>query len=292
MSLLDGGKINMPVNIKFFNTGYCTHPEKIAIKGGSSEPCKFYALFALIEHSKYGLILYDTGYSSRFYAETKVFPFNIYAKITPVYFEDEDSAISQLRNIGINPEDINLVILSHFHADHIGAISDFLKSNYLCFKSAYEDIKNKKGLSALKKGFIPNFIPRDFLSRVKYVDDYEKIELPSELSPFKYGYDICGDRSVISVELEGHAKGQQGVFIQSDKGSYFLISDACWLSKSYRELILPHPIANLAFSNKKAYKDNLERIHSLHKNNPKVNIIPSHCPEVRQKFVQEGENNA
>ena len=44
------------------------------------ENIKFHALFAIINHPKLGWILFDTGYTKRFYEETK----NIQIKYTQI----------------------------------------------------------------------------------------------------------------------------------------------------------------------------------------------------------------
>lgn len=277
----------MPIKIKFFSAGYCTHPEKIAIKGGCSKSVKFYATFALIQHPQFGYILFDTGYSERFYTETRHFPFNIYAKITPVYFKEENSAAFQLRLSGINPDDIKLIILSHFHADHIGGVKDFPNTEFLCFKSAYEEIKGKKSLAALKKGFLPGLLPADFELRLKFADSINKINISEDYSPFETGFDVFDDRSLIAVDVSGHSKGQLGLIINTDNNVCFLIGDACWRSRSYREFVLPHPLATLLLGNKQKYMSTLKKIYELHKKRPDIKIIPSHCSEILELIKME-----
>lgn len=282
----------MPVKVNFFSAGYCTHPEKIVIKGGSSKPVKFYATFVLIEHPEKGLILFDTGYSERFYTETKNFPFNIYAKITPVYFKEENGTAFQLRQSGINPGDIKLIILSHFHADHIGGVKDFPNAEFLCYKSAYEEIKGKKSLAALKKGFLPGLLPCDFELRLKFANSLNKINISEDYSPFETGFDVFDDRSLIAVDISGHSEGQSGLFINTGNEIYFLVADACWLSKSYQKFILPHPLADIAFSCKKEYLSTLKKLHELYKKRPDINIMPSHCPEFLKKIIDKRGANA
>ena len=65
----------MQLNINFLDAGYCTHPECITIKGVRYKNKIYPAMIIHIEHPKFGHILYDTGYSSRFAEETKSYPF-------------------------------------------------------------------------------------------------------------------------------------------------------------------------------------------------------------------------
>ncbi len=283
----------MTVKVTFLQAGYCTHPEAIVIRDGSWKISQFPALFALIVHPTKGVILFDTGYSHRFFQETRSFPFRLYAMTTPVYFQPEDSALSQLQQQGFEQKDINYIIISHFHADHIGGLQDFPQSSFFCFNSGYEAIKNRQGIKALKAGFLSGLLPSDFEERVIFVETQNKVSLPPEYFPFQEGFDLLGDGSLLAVELSGHAIGQLGLFfVDINHQSYFLIADSCWLSRAYQEFIEPHPIANLIFSSRQEYLKTLSKINQLHKLNPDIKIIPSHCPIMaRELSINSHLNN-
>jgi glyoxylase-like metal-dependent hydrolase (beta-lactamase superfamily II) len=277
----------MALKVKFFQGGYCTHPEAIVIKGGHWKNIKFPALFALITHPELGFILFDTGYSNRFFTETRYFPLKIYALITPVYFQPEDSAVYQLKQIEIEPKDIKYIMISHFHADHVGGLLDFPNAQFICFNSAYKAVKDRRGISALKAGFLSELLPSDFEQRVIFIENKKETSLPSEYAPFNTGFDILGDNSILAVELPGHVTGQLGVFFTDiNNQKYCLIADACWLSRSYQEFIKPHSIANLIVANKQKYVDTLSKIYQLHKLNPQLKIIPTHCLKTWEELQQ------
>ena len=122
----------MQLKVNFFQAGYCTHPEAIVMRDRPWKIMEFPSIVALISHPQIGSILFDTGYSNRFFQETSSFPFRLYALTTPVYFQDEDSAAYQLEKEGIQPETIQSIIISHFHADHIGGLGDFPQANFIC----------------------------------------------------------------------------------------------------------------------------------------------------------------
>ncbi|MTJ15065.1 MBL fold metallo-hydrolase [Anabaena sp. UHCC 0187] len=275
----------MPLKVTFFQAGYCTHPEAIVVQDGRWKTTNFPSLFALISHPQIGAILFDTGYSDRFFQETSSFPFRLYAFTTPVYFQPEDSAVYQLQKAGIEPEAVKYIIISHFHADHIGGLKDFPNAQFICFNSAYQAVKYRRGINALKAGFLSGLLPSDFEQRVIFVEDKQTVSLLPKYAPFTTGFDLLGDGSLIAVELPGHATGQLGLFfIDADHHNYFLIADACWLSRAYQEFIKPHPITNLIFANKQEYVDTLSKIHQLHKLNPELKIIPTHCLKTWQEL--------
>ena len=276
------------MKITFFKAGYCIHPEAIAIKGGSWKTIKFPSLFALIRHPEFGVILYDTGYSHRFFEETCNFPYRLYSLITPVIFKSEDSAVSQLQKEGIKPEDIKYIIISHFHGDHIGGLKDFPNAQFICFQSAYNSVKDYKGIKAVKAGFLSGLLPSDFEKRVIFIETKSTISLPSKYTPFNIGVDVFGDSSIIAVNLSGHVIGQLGLFlVDYNNQNYFLIADACWLSRSYEEFIKPNLLTNLIFTSKQEYEDTLWKIYQLHKLNPDIKIIPTHCQKTWYKINSE-----
>ncbi|BBM82074.1 MBL fold metallo-hydrolase [Candidatus Uabimicrobium amorphum] len=274
--------------LKIFHAGYCTHPEHIILRNKNRKDIPFPAMFALIMHPQRGPMLFDTGYSERFFSETKRFPSSIYRRITPVHFSEKDAAAHQLQQYGVAAKDIQYVVISHFHADHIAALGDFPNAKYIYLAKAFDDVRNRKGISALIRAFLPGLIPRDFMERSITIDRKPPVELPLDYIPFRWGWDLCEDMSVIAVELPGHAVGQIGLFINTDvKTRYFLIADACWLQQSYQQNIMPHPITRLLFADYKEYRKTLEKIHQIYLERPQLHIIPSHC----MKTVTQHEHN-
>lgn len=281
----------LPVKLTLFEGGYCHQLEALAMRGGQWRVCQFASIFGLIEHPNYGYILYDTGYSDRFHEETRHFPFKLYALTTPITISQEATAKSQLAMRNIAAEDINYIFISHFHADHISGLKDFPNAKLICFKTAYEAVRNKRGFQACKRGFIPRLLPDDFLLRVIFVDEQPTVGLSEEYYPFTIGHDIFRDGSLLAIDLPGHAIGQMGLLLSTpDNGKFFLIADACCFSKSYREYRPSHPITRIIHSDYKSYQKTLFNLHQLYQNNSEIKIIPSHCSEVREQIQARGSN--
>lgn len=281
------------VKVTWLKTGYCTHPEAIALRGGRWQTVQFPALVALIQHPTFGNILFDTGYSERFFRETQHWPNRLYALITPTYLQPEESAVQQLQQRGISPESIRYIVISHFHADHIGGLADFPNAKFICAQSAYEAVKQQKGLGAVKAGFLEGLLPSNFEQQVEFVEHKPIVNaLPGY---FETGFDLFGDRSLIAIELPGHATGQIGLIfvektnvektnVEKTEQCYFLVADACWSSRAYQEFVSPHPIAQLIFSNPAAYRSTLQKLHQLHKTHPEIRIIPTHCADFWREY--------
>lgn len=268
------------MQIDILHAGYCTAPEHIAIRGGRWRAIRFPAMFALLRHPQFGAMLFDTGYSYRFFDETKRFPGRLYRWMTPVTLREEDLVVNQLPAFGLKPADISHVFISHFHADHIASLPDLARSRYVYLPHAFSGFRNSKPAEDLKHAFLRGLIPSDFDARSRKVDMAKPILLSREYAPFTTGYDLLGDQSVIGVELPGHAHGQMGVFARGDLGRvFFFVADAAWLKRSIVENRPPHKIADLLFPNPKVYRETLGKLQAYYLTHPDTHIIPSHCEE-------------
>lgn len=275
------------MKIEFFDGGYCYHPECVAIKSGSHKSVKFPAICALITHPTKGRILFDTGYSEHFFHATQKFPYSIYAKVTPVMVEEADKISQKLKKQGINSSDIDYVVLSHFHADHIGGLKEFTESKYLYTQSSYDILKDKTGLKALLKGFLPGLIPDNFVENSLPVNDSTLITKHYLCKYFTRVHDLFGDESLIGVEIPGHAKGQLGLYLETSTGPYFLIADACYFTETYKKMALPNEIVHIISDSKKEYIDTIKRINKISIDHPEINIVPSHCGEKFKELVKD-----
>ncbi|WP_044642295.1 MBL fold metallo-hydrolase [Risungbinella massiliensis] len=272
-----------------FQGGYCTHPGKIVNPKSNWKKRVFPALFFLIVHPEQGPILIDTGYSKYFFKETKRFPFSLFHLLTPVTFEQEEEAVQQIKKVGISPEDVKWIVLTHLHADHIAGVKDFPNATFICSQKELNAVHGKGDWKSLRRGFIPNLLPSDFGQRVKVIEELSQQNISAKFSMFNTAYDLFGDNSLIAVDLPGHAQGQIGLFFQDEQGkTIFLASDSCWVKEAYEEIVLPHPLSNLITEQPKEYRESLVKVHNLAKEHPDIRIIPSHCLDTWEEYKKMG----
>jgi glyoxylase-like metal-dependent hydrolase (beta-lactamase superfamily II) len=269
------------LSFRLFQAGFCSHCQRMTLIDGEFKKHLYPALCALINHPKYGYILYDTGYSEQFFKQTRQFPFSLYNRITPVSLNQ--SLKLQLLQKGIEAQEINYIIISHFHSDHISGLKDFPNARFICHKDALLSIDRLSPIKALLKGFLPKLLPDDFYDRLIVLDE-ENSSLPKKLRPFKKGISLF-DESLFAILLPGHAKGHIGIYFKAQQ-DIFLVGDSCWHSKSYQELILPSRITYLIHDNKKAYIDTLSKLNQLHHSNKQLFIIPSHCDSIASTHAE------
>lgn len=268
------------VEVRTLIAGACTHPEWVVLKGGRFKNIRFPSSVGVIRHPTEGIILFDTGYTERFYQETKRLPQKLYALITPTSIETRDTAFMQLLRLGIRSKEVKHVIISHFHADHVAGLKDFKNAKYIYLDTCFDAVKNLSGLRAVKNAYLPGLLPKDFEKRSATLPEKE-----FEVSEWEFQtLDLFGDKSLYAVSLPGHTAGQIGLLCKTKQGDVFFVADACWQEKTYKQQVLPHPITNLLNHNKRAYRQTISQLHDFSTKNPNTTIVPCHCETALNRF--------
>ena len=249
--------------ITAFEVGYCTHIGCMALKGAGFRVCKFPSRAWLLEAGGKRW-LWDTGYASWFEQYTREGVFRIYRQMTPVYFDPQASLAQQLLARGITGGDIDGIILSHFHADHVAGLRDFPGVACLCSGEGWQQVRHLRGFAALRQAFVPGLFPAEFESSLTFFERFESVALPAALMPFDRGYLLPGSNDeILLVPLPGHAAGHFGAFVLTDAGWTLLAADAAWSPTSYRELKGPSRLANLVMADPAAFYRTLEKLNQL-----------------------------
>ncbi|NOH85428.1 MBL fold metallo-hydrolase [Vibrio sp. 03-59-1] len=279
------------LKVRIFEAGHCTHPSFVVKPGSGIKPRSFPAAVALIKHPENGYILFDTGYHQNFVQATRTFPERLYAWTTPCRFEHADSIVTQLSKLNIGAQQINHLVLSHFHADHIAAISEFSHSLIHCAPAGYEAITKGGRVHGIRKGYLPGLLPGDIQQQFEFHHDF-KIRI-GDLLPQLSGVhlrcaDLFGDGCLYLVNLPGHAAGQVGMLIRLTKSWVFLLADACWLIESLSENIDQHWLANILCDDVKAYRHTLEQLRLCYQQaNEEIRFVPSHCLSTVRSLCQQ-----
>jgi N-acyl homoserine lactone hydrolase len=157
---------------------------------------------ALIRH-KQGNVLFDTGCHPSVVdaAEDRWGPL---AKVMKPVMTAADTLLPSLACTGLGPDDIDIVVNSHFHPDHCGCNQFFRKAKFLAHT---REIEAAKASGAEAAGYLK--ADWDFGQPIEAVSG-EK--------------DLFGDSSVVLVPLPGHTPGTMGALVSLDRGSQFLLA--------------------------------------------------------------------
>jgi glyoxylase-like metal-dependent hydrolase (beta-lactamase superfamily II) len=279
------------VSLNVLRAGWCKHLECMADRGGRIVPVLFPALCGLIRHPDEGWILYDTGYAEHFFQATRPLPERLYRTAVPVHLPVTEQLLSQLHERGIGPNDIRMIIISHFHSDHIAGLRDFPHASFFALDADRQHIESLRGRRwrATLEGHLPALLPDDFSTRVRLADTCQHFRLPGWMAPFTYGLDLLGDGSLIGVPLPGHSEGQLGLFIPDAEGRpVFLVADTCWSVPACRAARLPAaPALWFATTNQQQYRRTYSGLGDLLRREPAVAVLPSHCRSAWETFILE-----
>ena len=275
------------LSVKFLRVGQCRHLECMAARGGRLAMVDFPSFCGLIHHPDHGWILYDTGYAEHFFHATEQWPEKLYRSTLPVHLLPEENLLAQLQRHGVTADDIRLVVISHYHGDHVAGLKDFPNARFIALRADTEHLQavQHRRWQATRQGLLPALLPADFFTRLTHADDLPRSSLPGWMSPFTEGFDLLGDKTLIAVPLPGHSHGQLGLLIPDADGRPVLLAgDACWSLPACREGRLPAIPTLLITANPKLYKKTFSSLKQLANRENSLSILPSHCIDSWEKF--------
>jgi len=280
--------MSVPIEFHLFKVGHCSHPECVTQRGGRWAAVRFPALAGLLIHPQRGPMLFDTGYSDAFFTATTPFPERFYRWVTPVSLPREETLVMQLARHGYAPGDIRHLFVSHLHADHIAGLRDFPRAHFFALRAELDAMRRRSRIGALRRGFLPALLPRDFHHRLSFVEDLRRVTLPGSMKPFIDGFDLLGDGSVTGVALPGHSTGQMGILFREAGGrDVFLVADACWSLDAVRHDRPPTWIASQVFADRRTYLDTFRCLAQLLARRDDLLVVPSHCESTWKQVSDE-----
>lgn len=257
--------------------GHCRHLEGLVVRGGRFRPVRLPVLVGLLRHPTEGVVLFDTGYAPRVGRAAARGPRRLYPWLVPFSIDDSTALRSVLARRGIAPEDVRVIVVSHFHPDHVGGLRDFPGARLVATAEAWRHVEGARGWRGLRLGYLPDLLPPDFTDRLRLVDGFAD----AAYGPFPGTHDLFGDGRLRLVPLPGHAAGQVGLLAEASSDCRVLfVADACWVSAGYQRPALPSAVTRVVTHDARALPLSLERIHSAWRSDPGLLVVPSHCPSL------------
>ena len=138
-----------------------------------------------------------------------------------------DKALTeQLATIGLKPDDVTYVALSHTHGDHIGNVRLFPNSTVLMQRAEYEWISTPDG-------------PNDNVNQLKTLAR-KLMGTPKHLKLLDGDTDVFGDGSVILVSTPGHTPGSESLLVLLKNSGFIILSgDVVHLEENFEKDMVP-----------------------------------------------------
>lgn len=233
-----------------------------------TEPLPIYAW--AIEHPE-GVIVVDTGDTART-GEPGYFPrWHPYYRTSVAFDITPQQEIGpQLRALGLEPETVHAVVLTHFHTDHAGGLHHFPNSKVFASAGDYE---NARGLAGKLRGYLPHRWPRAFTPTFI---PFERVPL----GPFGQNYPLTKAGDVIVVPTPGHTPGHVSVIIKTADLNFFLAGDA-----SYSQALLVAGKPDAVGHDVGTIKQTMGKILDYARAEPTV-YLPSHDAESANRLAR------
>lgn len=183
----------------------------------------------LVSHPS-GPFLFDTG-ESPCCNDPGFFPaWNVPIRtLSRAHIKPEDSIVHQLKNHGIEPENLKGIVLSHLHRDHAGGLEEIVKEAPdvpVYVSREHWDAFGNSYYTASINGCAPGHWPPNFSPRLLEPKDHP-------VGPWKQTYPLTTDGRVVAVDTPGHVPGHVSLVVrgENEDGSdtiFFLTGDATY----------------------------------------------------------------
>ncbi len=276
------------VDVTLLAVGSCRERAFFVAGSAGRGVVTFPALVAVVRHPRAGVILFDTGYGEAL-RSSRSFLARLYRRVVPFALPPEQTLITQLSRLGVKPEDLAAVVISHFHPDHIGALRELPGVPVHAAACGLAALRRLRGFARWRQVFLPELLPDDLDARLRPFEDAPAVRLPDALRPFTSARDVLGDGSLLLIALPGHALGQHGLLCRLANGRTLLLAaDAAWLRANFVDLALPFWPVRRFLGDELTWRESQAALHALQRNRPDLLIVPSHCAATQDALRAAG----
>ena len=206
------------MNLYFLNSGRVEMKKKIFIPDLNSDEKFELPVISTYINYKNTNILFDTGCHPSVETNAEKRWGGLSKIMTPKNMNGKN-LITQLYEIGISPDDIDIVINSHLHPDHCGCNEFFKNAEFYCHEQEFKSANEK---NASKMGYIKN-----------------EWDLPMPLKKLKQSFDLFDDSRIVTVDLPGHTPGSIGLMVNLEHNRFLIASDALSLERNLERDEIP-----------------------------------------------------
>lgn len=191
---------------------------------------------------------------------------------TPYVAGEGGTVVERLAELGVSPEDVRYVVLSHMHVDHMGCVKYFPGARTLVSAQEFTEVMREYSLNRLDGTFhvrtdIDNALRAGVQWRLVYED---RLPLAEDVTVYNFG--------------AGHSYGMLGLLVRTGHGCYLLAADAVYSRAHYGP---PARMAGVC-SDEAGYYRTIERIRKIAEEN-QAEVLFGHDVE---QFRSLAERNA
>ncbi|HET8566389.1 MAG TPA: N-acyl homoserine lactonase family protein [Solirubrobacterales bacterium] len=223
----------------------------------------------LIRHPSAGAILVDTGLHPSIGTDPQQNFGSLGARFGKPSLEPGEDAPSQLRERGLDPGEIPIVVMTHLHMDHTSAISEFPSSTFVVSEAEWRFAAGSGG--SLQNGYRRAHFDYAFEYRTV---DFDRANV-SSYAGFGRTFDLFGDGSVRLAFTPGHSAGHMSVIARLAERDFVIGGDVIYLA-SQLDGSEPGPPRPQDAHN---LRRSLQELRLFRRQYPGAVITPGHDPE-------------
>jgi N-acyl homoserine lactone hydrolase len=233
----------------------------------------------LIRHPSAGAILVDTGLHPSIATDPKENFGSLGARFgNPTLAAGEDVP-SQLRERGLDPGEIPIVVMTHLHLDHTSAISEFPGSTFVVSETEWQAAAH--GSSPVLNGYRR--------AHFDYAFEYRTVDFNRDIvdsyASFGRTFDLFGDGSIHLAYTPGHSAGHMSVICRLAERDFVIGGDAMYLAGQLDGSEPPPPRPADAHN----FRRSLQELRLFHSQFPDAVITPGHDPDFYARLQQRYE---
>jgi glyoxylase-like metal-dependent hydrolase (beta-lactamase superfamily II) len=223
----------------------------------------------LIRHPSAGAILVDTGLHPSIVSGGRENFGGMATRFGKPSLAPGEDVPSQLRDRGLDPGEISVVVMTHLHLDHSSAISEFPNSTFIVSETEWRAAAHgpQPTLNGYRRAHF------DFAFEYRTVD-FDRGGINS-YSSFGRAFDLFGDGSIHLAYTPGHSPGHMSVICRLGQRDLVIGGDAMYLLSQLdgTDAAPPRPFDahNLRRS--------LQELRLFQRQSPDAIITPGHDPD-------------
>jgi glyoxylase-like metal-dependent hydrolase (beta-lactamase superfamily II) len=223
----------------------------------------------LIRHPSAGAILVDTGLHPSIATDPKANFGTLAARSGKPTLAAGEDVPSQLRERGLEPGEIPVVVMTHMHLDHTSAISEFPRSTFVVSETEWQAAAH--GASPLLNGYRRAHFDYAFEYRTV---DFDRAGIDSYAS-FGRTFDLFGDGSLRLAYTPGHSAGHISVICRLSKRDFVIGGDCFYLEGQLDGSEPPPPRPQDAHNARRSSQE----LRLFRSQFPDAVMTPGHDPE-------------
>jgi glyoxylase-like metal-dependent hydrolase (beta-lactamase superfamily II) len=219
----------------------------------------------LVEHPTAGRILVDTGFHASVQDGARASLGRRQAWLLPARQARGESAPEQLRALGIEPPEIDTIVMTHLHNDHASGAIQFPDATFVVDAAEW----HAASTGGFADGYRQDHYDQPFDWRTV---SYEQAQ---PHGPFERALDLFGDGSVRLLSTPGHTAGHQSILLQLAGRELLLTADAAYTHRAIEHDVLPI----FVFAGLQRYRSSLAAIRAYAEQHPRAVVICGHDAE-------------